>query len=1353
MKEFKQRTSEYTPDRKIYNIRGDFRMIGNTNLTLDDYDDEYNNSNRDMVYVDVDDDPNTLNSSSATLEFPQENPDVNHNCTNIIYAGLYWMGRAHNATSPNTFTVTKEVPGAGAPINVNHDQTVGHATNITYTNYRLTITRSGGYNNRTLTYTFTPTGSGNTVAFIYAHNSGNQTLQVRVNGGTATTVPTSSIDANNAYLSTPYTIYNETGGVILTVNRFRRIGRNSIVGVAYAYTNVSGTYYQPANITKNYDKSVVYLKHSSESGYTTISAQDVNFTKDIYYPTNTHGYMYSAYAEITDYVKDHGIGEYFVADIALNEGNGGNTGYFGGWGMVVVYENSKMKWRDVTIFDGYAYLPGQTNTYGELPVSGFRTAQSGNIDLKLGIIAGEGDISITGDVFQIRNHENTQWINLEHSGNTATNFFRGSIPGSNPRNPNLKNNTGLDIAEFTIDNTGNSIITNNQESTRFRYGNSNGTDTYIISCIAMAVDAYVPELEPFAYLGKVNGVTPTPDMVVHPGEEIEYCIAISNPGNEDIDNTVINIPLPFNATYVEGSVEGEVLPGSWVIEPNQPAEYNAETNSIYWDIGTIPNLLGDHQPLARLTFKVKVTTNCFYLTVDECSSSVDIVGTSSGVGATSGTEFTFHTFITGYQEGECAGEPIYGPLKIKIDATQFVLEHCGEFDPEEEGVFIVCHGEGTIATDFFNNTIKPFFPIGTRFWSSYTINEDGYVIPGNDATEYTADNPFPISELGEKTYYAIPPGLSACVWTFAISVEVCANYWVGSNGDGGTAWNTASNWSRNEVPGAEEDIEFATVNNNNGQAAKNHLYVPANDPKVINNLINATDKDLVVAPASFLTIKGTITDNNVGGGTIIVQADPDDLQPAGTLIFTTLTGNENVAATAQFYSWAHQCSDCGLYRRSWQYFGIPVQSAATFPVADVDGNETINQWVEPFNGNQWQTAPYAPDTELKAFKGYEITNDATTQPAGVYSFAGTLNVGNATVPLTRTANVNYPGVNLVGNSFTAAIPISEDAFVFPANVNQTLYLFNTGTYDGWRKLNGTTVTGHKSGQYLAVPVNVGGQSNLPDRIPSTHAFVVLGEETFTSGNLTINYNKLVKNDKVNLGDGTMIVTRTATDEQSTTVKKAALPNLTMDVIGRESVDRVWLFVNERTTHGYDNGWDAQKIGESDIVQLYVQGTDAKRMQVATGPGLNNVLLGFEAEADGEYTLEFALCEQLKGEDIYLNDLLTGERVKISDNSSYTFEAKKGDVSTRFRLASGNIIKDDEASKITVYANENDGSVVINNLTEKDCTVYISDTSGRLLQSMEVKAKTEKSVKELPKGTLVVRIQNATVNDIRRVVVK
>ncbi|MCH3984996.1 MAG: hypothetical protein LKE55_02465, partial [Prevotella sp.] len=106
------------------------------------------------------------------------------------------------------------------------------------------------------------------------------------------------------------------------------------------------------------------------------------------------------------------------------------------------------------------------------------------------------------------------------------------------------------------------------------------------------------------------------------------------------------------------------------------------------------------------------------------------------------------------------------------------------------------------------------------------------------------------------------------------------------------------------------------------------------------------------------------------------------------------------------------------------YFGIPVQSSASFPVGDVDGEETVNQWVEPFNGDKWQKAPYSPDTQLTAFRGYELTNSSMTLPTGVYSFPGTLYVGNATVPLTRTGSVNYSGANLIGNSYTAAIPIA-----------------------------------------------------------------------------------------------------------------------------------------------------------------------------------------------------------------------------------------------------------------------------------------------------------------------------------------
>jgi hypothetical protein len=83
---FAPRTAAATPTKTIYNIKGDFTMVGNTNLTLVNYSNTRENSN-DMKYVDVDGDPNTWNSSSATLTFSTENGAI-PSCSRIIYAGL-----------------------------------------------------------------------------------------------------------------------------------------------------------------------------------------------------------------------------------------------------------------------------------------------------------------------------------------------------------------------------------------------------------------------------------------------------------------------------------------------------------------------------------------------------------------------------------------------------------------------------------------------------------------------------------------------------------------------------------------------------------------------------------------------------------------------------------------------------------------------------------------------------------------------------------------------------------------------------------------------------------------------------------------------------------------------------------------------------------------------------------------------------------------------------------------------------------------------------------------------------------------------------------------------------------------
>ena len=143
---FTQRTSSYTPTKKIYNLKGNFTMMGNTCLTPQNYGDNTNNNGQYMQYVDTDGNPNTLNSSASTLVFSNENGAV-PSCSNIVYAGLYWTGKS---SANNTFSVTKTVPISGSQP-INNNITVGHNQNIANTNYSLTVGRNNPNANETAT--------------------------------------------------------------------------------------------------------------------------------------------------------------------------------------------------------------------------------------------------------------------------------------------------------------------------------------------------------------------------------------------------------------------------------------------------------------------------------------------------------------------------------------------------------------------------------------------------------------------------------------------------------------------------------------------------------------------------------------------------------------------------------------------------------------------------------------------------------------------------------------------------------------------------------------------------------------------------------------------------------------------------------------------------------------------------------------------------------------------------------------------------------------------------------------------------------------------------------------------------
>ncbi|HEY1192799.1 gliding motility-associated C-terminal domain-containing protein [Flavobacterium sp.] len=639
IKPFKERTSLFSPARTIYKIKGDFTMIGNSNLTLQHYSDTEPNGTNPMVYVDRDSNNQTHNSSGATLDLLNDSGAKLTNCYNIVYAGLYWTGRVSDAaTSPDTFTVTK-------------------------------------------------------------------------NG-----------------------------------------------------------------VTKTLDKRKILFKGPVSSNYTEFTASD------IYFPTNADNNMFSAYAEVTDYVRTNGVGEYFAANIAATEGaDGGTIGKYAGWGLVVIYENSNMKNRDITVFDGHAFVTNNTTANYTIPVSGFNSVTSGPVGIKLGIMAGEGDLYYDGDYFQIEKLNTNTYQSLSHSLNTATNFFNSTInTGGNNRNPNLMNNSGIDITMFNLPNSANDLIGNNQTSTTFKYGST--VDTYAIFSIVMSVDAYVPEIEGILSATTINGNNAgAGPYTVLPGQELGYKVQIKNKGSDAIQNSKLVIPIPYNATFVDNSLLKTInfspapAPNSLTYEPTIGAN-----GSIVWDIGTLPLPSNPDTVLAEMTFKLKATENCALLKNSNCNNNIQVNGILSGKDAGTGVTLADKSLILGYtNSGSCTGTSIAAPLQTAINSTDYINANCQATPPTI--AFTFCNGSMTSipVTDVIGS-----FPTGSTFYNAYPV------VAGT-TTQYTINNPFPAT-VGTKTYYAIPPGgaSSGCYFQFTINIESITtmptvagpvNYCIGDN--------------------------------------------------------------------------------------------------------------------------------------------------------------------------------------------------------------------------------------------------------------------------------------------------------------------------------------------------------------------------------------------------------------------------------------------------------------------------------------------------------------------------------------------------------------------------------------------
>ncbi|MDO6440003.1 gliding motility-associated C-terminal domain-containing protein [Cyclobacterium sp. 1_MG-2023] len=674
---FKHRVGNSAPDDNIFHIRGDFTLIGNTNITMANYSTSSENSLNDMRFVDIDGDPHTFNSSEATLLFSGEN-GADPNCTEIVYAGLYWAGKS-NIGQGLSFDLTENITSTELT-EVDQEQLILPEETIEHSSYTMSYYMDFDEKGMLFPYYYFGSPESQPLTFAYLNDSLGKILYRFGNEEWNEVENISTTDSAGLSKATFDPIEFEENGVTFSIHTLHRSMTSDMDDIGPKDFNVGlksfGSYYPIYPHTVNFDKRKVKFKGPGASEYTEITAQG----NSILYPHNELEDIYVGYADVTELVKKHGAGNYTLADLALVEGVGNQTGYTGNWGMVVIYQNSKMDWRDISVFDGYSFvqsLDGEEHI-GEVEITGFETINQGPVRLKLGIMAAEGDKSIKGDFLQIRNQEN-KWAPLYHPKSVSSNFFNSSIYSpvpdqegnlvESPRNPNLEHNTGADILQWEVPNPNNSIITNKQNSFRFRYGTNQ--DVYAIYAFAFSVPSYVPEIQAYNHIKSIDGNPPEEEPTIEPGQEITYTLNINNYGTENsLDNKVI-IPLPPTATFVNaGQVPQDV--GTVTFDPEMGL-----AGAIIWEIDELPLLENPSETIATLEYTLKLSEDCFFWANNNCEIKISIDGSMSGMGAISNHNFSNLPFIQGFMKDNCSGEAIYGPLEIPITGkAEFAATHC-----------------------------------------------------------------------------------------------------------------------------------------------------------------------------------------------------------------------------------------------------------------------------------------------------------------------------------------------------------------------------------------------------------------------------------------------------------------------------------------------------------------------------------------------------------------------------------------------------------------------------------------------------------------------------------------------------
>ncbi len=345
---------------------------------------------------------------------------------------------------------------------------------------------------------------------------------------------------------------------------------------------------------------------------------------------------YFCFKNITSLVQPtNGNGRFTVANIVSQTGS---NNLFGAWTIVVVYKNSLQSMRNLTVFDGMAYVSNTNNL--DIPISGFTTPSVGPVSFELGVVAFEGDRSIQGDKLQFNG--NGTFLNVPDPLRNANDFFNSTLTYNGAltpfRIPSYNNTLGFDTGIFSPNNSTQTYLPNSATTATVRVATTQ--DAILPRVITSAIDIYEPDLRATVYINDLNGAPAQPNDI------LEYTIVGKNIGSDQSFNTFINDTLDIRTDYVPNSISylnGPFTGTKTDAAGDDQAEYDpinriikARVNSGATNsIGGLMLNSSTGADSAVIRFRVRVVNDCVILSCDSTLENKAYIFGTGGISSNS----------------------------------------------------------------------------------------------------------------------------------------------------------------------------------------------------------------------------------------------------------------------------------------------------------------------------------------------------------------------------------------------------------------------------------------------------------------------------------------------------------------------------------------------------------------------------------------------------------------------------------------------------------------------------------------------------------------------------------------------